>query len=221
VERVYFVYPQDETTTFLLEIPNRISDGVGKAKIKFINVIADDASYSSCLEEITSLPDESIVVFMGHGQADRLWGAESDSYEKKPLISKSQSKVFSGKYLFCLSCYSNEFLRGTFSFSRVINSVGFGGLPTEMTEVKNSKKLTEMGVNESVIKKYKGILVDLVTDSFLLSFQRKLNFGELSIMFMLLLNKRISTLILENKKNSDNRILSDLLFQMKMEIIYI
>lgn len=218
---VYFIYPTDDTTAFLLDIPKRIAAKVGSDKLEIITIFPNDSSYTEALEKITQLPKNSLVVFMGHGQADKLWGAESAAFEKKPFVSKSQAKVFSDKFLFCLSCNSNDFLRGTFGFSKIINSVGFGSLPTEMVEVQNSKKLKEMGVNEEVINQYKEILVELVSESFSRSIKDNSSFNELSSFFSLLLNRKISQVVLDDKKSQDKRVLSDLLFQMKSEMIFI
>jgi len=218
---IYIIYPQDETTKFLLEIPQRITDKLGKEIVKIITILASDNSYAECLVNIEAIPANSIVLFMGHGQADKLWGAESESFKKKSFISKSQSKIFAEKYLFLLSCNSNEFLKGTFTFSKVISSIGFGSLPTEMTEVENSKRLIEQGVNETVITQYKATIVELVATSFSDMMEKKYSFSQLSNNFMLRLNKKISQVILDDITNKENRILADLLFQMKSEMVFI
>lgn len=218
---IYFIYPIDKTTEFLLQIPNRILEKSGRESGNIITIFPNDDSYNSCLDEIANLPDSSIVIFMGHGQDNILWGAESEIYKKKPLIVRNQVKIFSNKHLFCLSCNSNEFLRSTFNFSKIISSIGFGSLPTEITEVNNNRRLKELGINIEVIFNYKEILVELVTESFCDMLDKGLTFNDLSNNFSLRLNKKISEVILKDKKSVDMKILSDLLFQMKTEMIFI
>lgn len=218
---LYFIYPADDTTKFLLEIPKIITKRFGKECLNIIIISPTEDSYSSCLQEITKIPEKSIIIFMGHGQDDKLWGAESEDFEKKPLILKNQTKIFANKHLLCLSCNSNEFLKGTFSYSKIISSIGFGSLPTSITEVENSKRLKEMGVNEEVISKYTKILIDLISVSLCNMLEKDQSFAELSLSILLRLNKKISEVVLEDKKSSNNRILSDLLFYMKTEMVFI
>lgn len=218
---LHFIYPTDESTNFLLEIPNTLSEKYGSELIKIITVLPSDQSYSASVSAINDLPDNSTVIFMGHGQDDRLWGAEDQTFSKKAFISKSQSKVFSNKHLLCLSCYSNEFLKGTFAFSKIISSIGFGSLPTEMGEVKNNKRLKELGITDPVIDRYKIVLIDIIVRSLSEMIEKNLSFAELSSFLKLILNKLISEVVLMDKSNAENRILSDLLFQMKTEMVYI
>jgi hypothetical protein len=219
--KTYIVYPEDITTKFLLDIPNNLLTKVDKNSIEIIIIEASDESYAKGVEAIEKIPKDSIILFMGHGQYDLLYGAENLLFEKKPLIKRTDMRVFENKYLFSLSCYSNELLRSTFGYSKINNSLGFGTLPTEIKEVERNKKLMQQGVNENVIKIYKQILVGLVSDSFCSLIIKKLSFFEMSNFFLLLLNKKISQVILEDRKNNDARILADLLFQMRTEIVFI
>lgn len=217
---IYIIYPRDSSTEFLLKIPSLIKEKHGSA-FTIINIEASDSSYAEGLDLISQIPDNSIILFIGHGQDDLLFGAQSSTFEKKKFIDKSEIKVFSKKYLFSLSCYSSAFLHSTYTFSNIKNSIGFGSLPTEMTEVENNKKLKQQGINEVIIANYKSILVELVSSSFCDMIEKKESFYELSNYFMLRLNKKISQVILDDTKNNDNRILADLLFQMKTEMIFI
>lgn len=217
---IYIVYPYDSTTKFLLEIPNILQQKHGNV-FTVINIEASDSSYAKGLELISKIPDDSLVLFMGHGQSDFLYGADSHEFEKKKFIGKSEIKIFSNKFLFSLSCNSNDFLHSTFSFSNIIGSIGFGSLPTEMIEVENNNKLKQQGINEAIITNYKNILVELVAASFCDMIERRLTFYELSNYFLLRLNKKISQVILDDIKNIDNRILANLLSQMKAEMVFI
>jgi len=218
---IYLIYPSDETTEFLLEIPKRIAEKHGEKSIQVIQMPPSEESYKEVFQSIEAIPSGSVVIFMGHGQEEKLWGAENESFVKQSFVSKSQAKVFSEKFIFLLSCNSNDFIKGTFSFSKAISSIGFGSLPTEMAEVEKSKRLKEQGVNEETINKYKNSMIELVSDSFCDMIESKLSFSQLGNSFLLRLNKKMSQVILEDTKSKDNRILADLLFQMKSEMVFI
>lgn len=218
---IYIIYPIDETTEFLLEIPRRIVEKHGEKSIEVIKMLPSEESYKEVFQAIEKIPSGSVVIFMGHGQEDKLWGAENESFIKQSFVSKSQSKVFSEKFIFLLSCNSNDFIKGTFRFSKAISSIGFGNLPTEKSEIENSKRLKEQGVNEETINKFKESIIELVSDSFCHMIHNKLTFSQLGNSFLLRLNKKISQVILDDTKSKDNRILADLLFQMKSEIVFI
>ena len=218
---IYLIYPSDETTEFLLEIPKRIAEKHGEKSIQVIQMLPSEESYKEVFQSIEAIPSGSVVIFMGPGQEEKLWGAENESFVKQSFVSKSQAKVFSEKFIFLLSCNSNDFIKGTFSFSKAISSIGFGSLPTEMAEVEKSKRLKEQGVNEETINKYKNSMIELVSDSFCDMIESKLSFSQLGNSFLLRLNKKMSQVILEDTKSKDNRILADLLFQMKSEMVFI
>lgn len=218
---IYFIYPIDETTKFLLEIPKRITEKHGERSIQVKLMLPSEESYEDTFQSIISIPSGGVVIFMGHGQADKLFGAENKSFVKKSFVSKNQAKVFSNKYVFLLSCNSNEFIKGSFRFSKAISSIGFGSLPTEMAEVEKNKRLKDQGVNEETISKFKNAIVELISDSFCDMIEDDLSFSQLGNSFLLRLNKKISQVILEDTKSKDNRILADLLFQMKSEMIFI
>lgn len=221
MSRINIIYPHDPTTTFLLSIVDFLDKKHSRDNFNLIEVHPSNESYAKCIDAVHQISDNSIILFMGHGQPELLYGAENDTFEKKPLVKKGDMKIFRGKHLFSLSCNSNELLRTTFTQSGFINSMGFGSLPTEMIEVENNKKLKDQGITETVIKRYKDILVELVSLSFSELITKKHTFSELSNYFTLRLNKKISEVILEDKTSKENRLLSNLLFQMRSEMVFI
>ncbi len=218
---IHVIYPSDSTTEFLLQIHTEIINKTGVEHINLIRIEASAEAYLEGIALIEKISEDSIILFMGHGQNDLLFGGESIGFPRKPLIKKSDIRIFEKKYVFSLSCYSNELFRSTFNFSNIINSIGFGSLPTEMTEVDNNKRLKEQGINDRIIKRYKEILVELVSLSFIRLITKGITFFDMSNYFSLLLNKKISEIILIDKTNRDARILADLLFQMRSEMVFI
>ena len=218
---MYFIYPSDESTEFLLEIPKIVAEKYGSKSNITINIKASDDSYSNCFEKVKMIPPNSTIIFMGHGQANQLWGAESETFIKKPFVKQNESKIFGGSNLFLLSCDSNEFLKGSYSYSKVINSIGFGSLPTVIEEFKQKRKLRELEVNENVVRRFRLILIDLISVSFCEMIKKDMTFYELFNYLVLRLNKKISRVILDDKRNNENRVLADLLYYIKSEMVYI
>jgi hypothetical protein len=215
------IYPKDYSTEFLLRIYSNLLEKFEPELVKILYIEANDNSYSEGVKHIESIDENSLLLFMGHGQDDLLYGAEEGSFKKKPFVKRTEFKVFKGKYLFSLSCYSNELLRTSLGNSGIINSIGFGSLPTEMTEVDNNKRLKEKGITKDIIQRYKDILVELVTLSYSELLEKKLTFSQLSEYYLLLLNRKISEVILDDKTCLESKILADLLFQMKAEMVYL
>ena len=215
------IFPVDSSTQFLANIPTKLIESFGSERVIIKYIEASEKSYSDGVEFIKGSPDGSHFLFMGHGQDDKLFGGEADGFEKKSLISRSDMSVFKGKYLFSLSCYSCELLRTSLGHSGILNSIGFGSLPTEMAEIKNNKRFTSQGINEAIVEDFKLTITQIVSEAYLHYLKNELQFSDLSNYLMLLLNQMISEVILRDSMNVDNRILSDLLFQMKNEIIYL
>jgi hypothetical protein len=218
---INIIYPKDPSTEFLLQIYTILFGRFGSEVVKILYIEANEKSYANALEFIENSPDNSLLLFMGHGQDDQLFGAESANFKKRSLVKRTEFRVFKGKYLFSLSCYSSELLRTSLGNSGIINSIGFGSLPTEMTEVENDKKLKEKGVTDNIIQRFKDILVELVTLSYSEFIEKGLSFSELSEYYLLLLNRKISEVILRDNTCKESKILSDLLFQMKLEMVYL
>lgn len=216
---IYIIYPEDNSTSFLTEIFVRLKH-VYNDVVDIFLVKPNPGSYEECLHYITSLDDRSVVLFMGHGQNDLLFGAESEEFEKKPLIKRNDFSIFKNKFLFSLSCNSNELLRTSLANSGLINSIGFGILPSEMKEVENNKKLREQGVTIEIIEAFKANLVEIIFSSFSYFIRYGVPFDELSDYLILLINKNISKIILDDKNNAENKILADLLYQMRSEFVY-
>lgn len=216
---ITIIYPRDNSTSFLLEIADRLLAKFSEEVSLFI-MEANDNSYNDCLQFIKKLEPNTLIIFMGHGQDNLLYGSESDTFEKKAFIKRNEFSIFRDKYLFSLSCYSNELLKASLGFSKILNSIGFGILPSEIKEVEGNKSLKSLGVTKEVIDRFKIILVDLIVNSFDYFLSRKVSLNHLSEYLRLLICKKISSVILDDKQNPESRILANLLYLMKSELVY-
>lgn len=208
------ILPQDPSTSFL----TFIIDNLKNKEIEFdlINVMPNQDSYDSVLEKLKMTGDGDFIIFLGHGSSDRIYGGESEHFAKRYLVKRNEMSIFKNKNLFLLACDSTDLLKSSFNVSNIKKSIGFGPLPTELSEL-NSNKFKSLGVDENIIDQFKKKIVDVISDS--LIFFLKNNHIEMSMLdlkdhILLLINKEINNSILIEQ----NRPLGDLLFYMKTDM---
>ena len=213
---IYVIFPTDPTTQFLEKVVADLQVGLGGELVYVIKVDASDMSYKKAKEEIALIPEKAVTLFMGHGTAQSLYGGTSPEYPEKELFRLGDTVALRNKHLFLLSCFSASFLHSTRRDRNYINSVGFGMLPTEMGEVAKFSRLRKQAVEQPLIEEYKDILVESVASSIVYSFQRDCSLDTIYYHFRLLINRKISDLVI----NQGNRVLADVLYQMRLEMVF-
>jgi hypothetical protein len=215
---LFIIRPEDESTNFLVEIPDSLHGKYGNAQVTILHVAPNVQSYEECVLNIQRSPSGSTFLFLGHGQDECILGAGNSDFQKRPLINKGNIASFSEKNLFSLSCYSSTFLRSTFRHSRITNSIGFGNLPTEMAEVVKVDRLVKAKIDEEILANFREILVKLIISSFSHFIESGCSFIDLGSYFILQTNRIMTDIIMGNKENESNRILADLLFETRKDI---
>ena len=204
----------DPSTKFLFEIINNFKSQ--NINLNVIEIEPSTDSYEKAKSTISAIPKSSIVIFLGHGQSNQLYGGESTTFEKKVIISSKEMKIFEGQNLFILACDSADLLKSSFRVSKTLKSIGFGGLPTEIKEIENDRKLSAEGITQEIINQFKIAITETVSEAFIyITKQDSNDFIILKDYLYLLINKRINKAILEE----DNRLLADLLYKMRNEIV--
>ncbi|WP_109832454.1 hypothetical protein [Reichenbachiella versicolor] len=209
------IIPIDPSTSFLFEIIERL-DNIG-IEFKVIEVHANEESYSSSLKQIEAIEKGSLVIFLGHGTNEQLYGGENEpDFTQKGLIKKEQMRVFEDQNLFLLSCNSSGLLKSYSKVSKIKKSIGFGALPTSKEEVLDEKKLIVKNISaEELAEKFKETILDITSTCLIQYFNRGLHFSELKDLIHLHIDKNINQCILEENNPS----LADLLFNMKANMI--
>lgn len=213
------IQPIDPSTSFLSTVIDNIKNAANTDEILHIKVEASEESHDNCLRLIETAEVNSTVLFLGHGQDNCLFGGHSDDSPRKALITIQNVQVFQGKNLFSFSCNSTTFLKNTFRHSAIINSIGFGSIPTEEDEIRQVNRLIRNDITDAIIESYKVILIELLSDTFVNMAKTKKSFIEMCEYFQLLIRRKISDVILTDKSKNENRVLSDLLYQLKAELI--
>lgn len=208
---IYIIISIDPSTQFLFEIINNLEKN--GLEFKVLEIHPNEESYAKTLEEISKFEKKSQIIFLGHGQSNQLYGGESlNLFPKKAFVKLNEMNIFQEQNLFLLACDSASLIKSSFRQSRVIKSIGFGGLPTSLEEVEKDKKLSAEGISEQTIEDFKNEIVNTV--SIALALHHK-DFNRLSDYLTLLIDQRINNAILVKK----DRNLADLLFKMRYEMV--
>jgi hypothetical protein len=178
----------DPSTNFLYSIVENMKSN--SIEFELIEVHPNEESYKSCLDNISNIPENNTILFLGHGQENQ--------------------------NLFLLACDSASLIKSSFRIAKTNKAIGFGPLPTEMEEVKNDKKLATAGITLDTIELFKQAINETVILSLLEYFKdESKDFIFLKDYINLHLNKRINKAILEE----GNKNLADLLFNMKNDMV--
>jgi len=207
------IFPKDPSILFLKTIIKKLEEK--EIKFDLIEVFPNQASYDSTIDKLKATNDNDLIIFLGHGSPDRIYGGESDDFNKKALVKISEMNIFKDKNLFLLACDSTSLLKSSFNIAKIKKSIGFGPLPTELTEL-NSTKFKSLGATEETIEEFKTKITKIISNSLIYFL---INYDDLSLLDLkdnitLLINKEINNSILSEK----NRPLADLLFYMKTDL---
>lgn len=201
----------DPSTEFLFEIINKLKSYAIDFNITELH--PTNKSYSEAYKKLNTFDKNSVILFLGHGTDEKLYGGENlPVFEKKEFIKLQQMNVFENQNLFALSCNSADLIKKSLRLSKMSKSIGFGGLPTSKEEVDDDKRLREQGVSAQTIQDFKNEIVYTVSNAFSQHYQ---DFNKLSDYLILLLDQRINNAVLV--KNDRN--LADLLFKMRYEMV--
>ncbi|PCI35466.1 MAG: hypothetical protein COB60_02890 [Flavobacteriaceae bacterium] len=205
----------DPSTKFLFEIVESLKSN--SIEFKLIEVHPNEDSYKSCLDNIAKLPENTTILFLGHGQDNQIYGGELlDDFPKQSLVKKNEMGIFKNQNLFLLACDSASLIKSSFRIAKTKKAIGFGPLPTEIEEVESDKKLANEGITLDTIELFKQAINETVILSLLEYFKdESIGFIFLKDYLNLHLNKRINKAILEE----NNRNLADLLFNMKNDMV--
>lgn len=208
---IHIIISIDTSTQFLFEIVDNLKKNNIDCHVYEIH--PNDNSYSSIFEAIVNLDKNSHILFLGHGQSNQLYGGEClKTFPKKAFIKLNEMSIFKDQYVFLLACDSANLIKSSFKQSKMLKSIGFGGLPTSMEEVEKDKKLSSDGISEQTIEDFKKEIITTVSATLSLYYK---DFNKLSDYLILLLDQRINNAIL----NKNDRNLADLLFKMRNEIV--
>lgn len=208
---IHIIFSIDPSTEFLYSIVKELE--ISGLKFELLEVQPDEKSYIDTFDTISKFEKNSVIIFLGHGQPNQLYGGEClDSFPKRPFIKLSEMHIFQEQYLFLLACDSANLIKSSFRLSKIKKCIGFGGLPTSIEEVENDKRLSAEGISEKTIEDFKSEIV--YTVSIALKLYNN-DFNKLTDYLRLIIDQRIIHAVLIKQDRS----LADLLFKMRNEIV--
>lgn len=232
MKSILIIHPHDKSTNFLLKIKNYLLKNLDDS-IHYYNVKPCNESHSKCLDKIKNMPQNSLIIFMGHGMSNALYGSKSDNYGSYSLasrdalndspeidyyntsfITQSNINVFNNKLVFCLSCNSKGLS------SAAINNgakafIGFGNIPTSKEEFKEENISYP---SKYLIAQIKTEINYIIKNTLLISIKNSYNFDQLYNLLYFFINKRISHHLVDRRKKKERYIITDYLYYFKKEL---
>lgn len=170
---ILLIYPQDPTIRRIERHGKRIVRSLPSVAERIV-IEPKDSSKTQAHLAIKASNDNDLIVFMGHGRSDALFGARGDKYKEaeyvdyrvidenpelyyndENFIDGTTYRLLAGKKIVSFACVSNELGK------RLVNAgtkvaLGFGKLPTTVAEFEDEWHYKN--VNSHVAAAMSGIL---------------------------------------------------------------
>jgi hypothetical protein len=232
---ILIVHPYDKSTSFLERIKNHLQAEFQDSG-HYFSVKPNEASHNQCLETIKDFSKNGLLLFMGHGKSNCLYGAKGDYYgtlendlikAEEPdkyfyednFINENNLSIFKGKKIISLSCNSN----GQIGRKSVENGakvfLGFGDLPTSIEELEEQGEKSKSGVSLGKIEQaLKTEINDIIKKSVRIGIIKNYSFSELVDLINFITNQKISHYLVNQKKVSERKLIANYLYTFKKEI---
>lgn len=230
LSKILIIHPYDNSTSFLKRIADYL-DFEFNGLINYLSVKPNELSHNLCLEEIRKHDENGLIIFLGHGRSDKLYGAKSDYYGKmlsydfiaenedieyynEDFINLTNCHVFKNKKIICFACNSNEAIAKTSIQFGAKTFVGFGDVPSSINEFKEKNIV----VGDKVIAALKGEFNIILKQTLKISIKNNYDFDSFKNLFSLIANKRISEIIMNRKGLRNRRLIADVIYSLKKEM---
>lgn len=228
---ILIIHPKDKTTSFLDKIKNHLIESFND-EVHHFNVYPNEKSHFDCLERIKIHPENGIIIFLGHGRSDKLYGSKGNLYgnvnfvspesiDENPdafyyndnFINEQNISVFNGKKIFCLACNSNDKI-AQFALDKGARSFfGFGDIPTSISEFEEKEET----VTDNIVIKMKTELNYIIKMSLALSIAKGLTFEELLNHIHFIASQRLADVLVNQKQFKERLLLADYLYFLKKD----
>ncbi len=234
-KKILIVHPYDKSTSFLDRIKNHLQTEFSE-DIHCFNVKPNEASHKQCLSAINNFSTKGLVLFMGHGKSNCLYGAKGDFYgslenelvkTENPekyfyednYINERNLSIFEGKRVISLSCNSNGKIGRKAVECGAKVFLGFGDLPTSVGELEEQGEESKSGVSLARIEQaLKTEINDIVKKSVRIGIEKNYSFLELVHLISFISNQKISHYLVNQKKVSERKIIANYIYSFKKGI---
>lgn len=234
-KRILIVHPHDKSTGFLDRIKSHLQSKFSE-DCHYFNIKPQFVSHKQCLSEINNFSGKGLILFMGHGKSNCLYGAKGDYYgtlenelvkEEDPekyfyednFINDQNINVFKDKKVISLSCNSNgQIGRKAIEFGAKV-FIGFGDLPTSVGELEDKGEESKTGISLSTVEQaIKTEINYIIKKSIEIGIIKKYSFAELVELIHFISNQRISDYLVNQKKISERKLIANYIYNFKKEI---
>jgi len=231
------VHPEDPTTNFLDKIKNHLNDNLTGLTHHF-NVKENVESHEQCINNILHHSESGLILFMGHGRSNYLYGAKGkyfgndfvseeakkehpeDYFHKEEFINFENIVMFKNKKVFCLTCNSNGKIGAEAIKKGAKVFFGFGNLPTSIEELIEQGEKNEPGTSlASVEKVLKTEINYIVKQSITIGIKKEYTFKQLFDLIRFMTNQKITYYLIEQKKISERKIIANYLYNFKKGMV--
>ena len=211
MRKLICIFPEDESTDFLLPIYGQLESMSGFVGYRFNTL--DSQKRNSLYEELNQLEGNALMVFLGHGASNKLYGSVEGNGDKQVLFDKENTRHLKNLDFLCIACRSSEFAHDHFQ-----NYIGFGDITSDFSEVIAERIISANFIDwasENDIINFRNVFVQTIKHAILLSSCTDLY--SLYKMIRLCFNKQIAEL-LKNKSLDNYRQIADMLFDVLQDM---
>lgn len=233
--KILIVHPYDKSTSFLERIKNHLQS-IFPDYTHYFSVKPNEPSHNACLKDIEDFSDDGLILFMGHGKSNCLYGAKGDFFgtlenelvkEEQPdkyynnnsFINELNLEIFNNKKIISLSCNSNGQIGKKSVESGAKVFLGFGDLPTSVDELEESGESNQLGKSLSTIEQaLKTEINYILKKSLEIGISKNHSFSQLLDVICFICNQRIAHYLVQQKKISERKLIANYLYSFKKEI---
>lgn len=212
MRKIVCIFPENESTDFLLPIYKQLEILSGFVGYRFNTL--DSQARNKFHRELNQVEDNSLLLFLGHGASNRLYGSVDNNGNKQILFDKDNIEQLRNKNFIGIACRSNEFAHNLFH-----NYIGFGDITSDFSEIKEERDFgdphyMDWATIEDIVV-FRQEFTEAIVEAIRLTHCE--NLLSMYKMIKLCFNKRIATLLV-NKNVSNYRHIADLLFDVTNDI---
>lgn len=207
-KKICIIHPVDATTDFLSEIYSNIDESL--LEVVRLEKKVDHFSFYN------SLPEESTIIFLGHGTSNSLKGASTLDCEEI-FMSDNQLAAFEKKDVLLFSCRSNQYIRKFYKTANINTGIGFPNMITDYMEISEYDDPNRAeGLTSEDIEIFKNNLVEIMRGSLNDFINMNLNIYQFYNRIILRTNKSILQYF---KKNNGDEPLGKMLIDLRNGLV--
>lgn len=162
--KIILIHPPDPSTEFLDKIVSNLQKKLSNHTY-FLN-LESEKHFEFIQKALGSIYNEGdIILFLGHGRSNALYGFSADKKEKIILLKLEEvQEIIAKRKVVLFSCNSNQLLQKI--GEDAIAYVGFGEMPTDWYEIMGERDIGDhrylSKLTNTSLQKFREILVEMM-----------------------------------------------------------